>query len=72
MKAIIPEFSEVMDVYQAATYMRIVPDTLYKYALARTIPAFKFGNRWRFKKSLLDQWMDEQANKNVLKQPEPQ
>jgi hypothetical protein len=25
------------------------------------IPAFKLGNRWRFKKSKLDQWMEEQS-----------
>jgi hypothetical protein len=26
------------------------------------IPAFKLGNRWRFKKSRLDQWMEEQSS----------
>jgi hypothetical protein len=25
------------------------------------IPAFKLGNRWRFKKSKLDQWMEEKS-----------
>jgi len=25
------------------------------------MPAFKLGNRWRFKKSKLDQWMEEQS-----------
>jgi hypothetical protein len=26
------------------------------------IPAFKLGNRWRFKKSKLDQWMEEKSS----------
>jgi len=26
------------------------------------IPAFKLGNRWRFKKSKLDEWMEEQSS----------
>ncbi|MFZ0771957.1 MAG: helix-turn-helix domain-containing protein [Candidatus Sulfotelmatobacter sp.] len=26
------------------------------------IPAFKLGNRWRFKKSRLDQWMEEKSS----------
>jgi hypothetical protein len=25
------------------------------------VPAFKLGNRWRFRKSLLDGWMDEKS-----------
>jgi hypothetical protein len=25
------------------------------------IPAFKLGNRWRFKKSKIDQWMEEKS-----------
>jgi hypothetical protein len=39
---------------------------LYRYASEGFIPAFKLGNRWRFKKSLLDAWMDE---KSVVKPP---
>ncbi len=34
---------------------------LYRYASEGFIPAFKLGNRWRFKKSLLDTWMDEKS-----------
>jgi excisionase family DNA binding protein len=34
-------------------------DTLYKYVNEQKIPAFKLGNRWRFKKSKIDQWMEE-------------
>lgn len=48
---------EVMDVRQAAEYLGISTDTLYRYAAGGLIPAFKLGNRWRFKKSLLDEWM---------------
>jgi excisionase family DNA binding protein len=54
---------EVMDIRTAAAYLGISPDTLYKYALERVVPAFKLGNRWRFKKSRLDEWMDEQIAK---------
>jgi excisionase family DNA binding protein len=48
---------EVMDIRQAAEYLGISGDTLYRYASEGFIPAFKLGNRWRFKKSLLDAWM---------------
>lgn len=55
------EIREVMDIRQAADYLGISPDTLYKYASESFIPAFKLGNRWRFKKSRLDDWMDLQS-----------
>jgi excisionase family DNA binding protein len=53
---------EVMNVRQASQYLGVSPDTLYKYVGEQTIPAFKLGNRWRFKKSKLDQWMEEKSS----------
>lgn len=55
------EIREVMDIRQASEYLGISPDTLYKYAAEAFVPAFKLGNRWRFKKSHLDEWMDRQS-----------
>jgi excisionase family DNA binding protein len=52
---------EVMDIRQASEYLGISGDTLYRYASEGFIPAFKLGNRWRFKKTLLDSWMDEKS-----------
>lgn len=54
-------FREVMDVRQAADYLGITGDTLYRYASEGFIPAFKLGNRWRFKKDVLDAWMDQMS-----------
>jgi len=68
---------EVMDIRQASEYLGISGDTLYRYASEGFVPAFKLGNRWRFKKSLLDAWMDEksgvtpQAPAVVSKQKKP-
>ena len=59
---------EVMDIRQASEYLGISGDTLYRYASEGFIPAFKLGNRWRFKKALLDAWMDE---KSGVKAPTP-
>jgi excisionase family DNA binding protein len=52
---------EVMDIRQASEYLGISGDTLYRYASEGFVPAFKLGNRWRFRKSLLDAWMDEKS-----------
>lgn len=62
------ELREVMDIRQAADYLGISADTLYKYASDAFIPAFKLGNRWRFRRSRLDEWMDQQSG--VAERPE--
>ncbi len=59
---------EVMDIRQCAEYLGISTDTLYKYATEKFIPAFKLGNRWRFKKTKVDEWMDAQCSKSMEKQ----
>jgi excisionase family DNA binding protein len=53
---------EVMNINQASQYLGVSADTLYKYVGEQKIPAFKLGNRWRFKKSKLDQWMEEKSS----------
>jgi excisionase family DNA binding protein len=58
---------EVMNIRQASQYLGVSPDTLYKYVGEQRIPAFKLGNRWRFKKSRLDQWMEEKSTQMEAK-----
>jgi excisionase family DNA binding protein len=59
---------EVMNIRQASQYLGVSPDTLYKYVNEQKIPAFKLGNRWRFKKSRLDQWMEEKSSEVEVRQ----
>ena len=56
------EAREVMNIRQASQYLGVSPDTLYKYVSEARVPAFKLGNRWKFKKSKLDQWMEEKSS----------
>jgi excisionase family DNA binding protein len=73
MSAVEREVREVMDIRQASDYLGISPDTLYKYAADGFVPAFKLGNRWRFKLSRLDEWMDLRSSTGApLVQPQPQ
>jgi len=52
---------EVMNIRQASQYLGVSPDTLYKYVYEEKIPAFKLGNRWKFKKTILDSWMERKS-----------
>jgi excisionase family DNA binding protein len=55
------EIKEVMDIRAASEYLGISMGTLYRYVHEEKIPAFKLGNRWKFKKSVLDRWMERQS-----------
>ncbi len=55
------ETREVMDIREASEYLGVSRETLYKYVYAEKIPAFKLGNRWKFKKTILDRWMERQS-----------
>jgi excisionase family DNA binding protein len=63
------ETREVMDIRQAAHYLGISADSLYRYAATGFIPAFRLGNRWRFRKSRLDEWMDSRSGVNAPEEP---
>jgi excisionase family DNA binding protein len=55
------EIREVMDIRQAAHYLGVSADSLYRYAATGFIPAFRIGNRWRFRRSRLEEWMDSRS-----------
>lgn len=57
------EKNEVLTAEEAAEYLKIGLPTLYRYLRAGKLPCFKMGNLWRCKKSLLDDWMEEQSTK---------
>jgi excisionase family DNA binding protein len=56
------EAPEVMNIRQASQYLGVSADTLYKYVYEQKIPAFKLGNRWKFKKTMLDSWMERKSS----------
>lgn len=58
----VAESPEVMNIRQASEYLGVSPDTLYKYVSEEKIPAFKLGNRWKFKKTILDSWMERKSS----------
>ncbi len=56
------ESREVMNIRQASQYLGISRDTLYRYISEGMIPAFKLGNRWKFRKTILDRWMEKKMS----------
>jgi excisionase family DNA binding protein len=52
-----PTFEPVLNTEQAAALLGIHPKTLQKLARAGQILAFRIGRVWRFRASLLDEWL---------------
>lgn len=52
--------NEILTIEEVAEYLRLTPQTIYKWAQERRIPAVKLGKEWRFRRSVLDRWLDEQ------------
>jgi excisionase family DNA binding protein len=52
--------NEILTLEEVADYLRLTPQTIYKWAQERRIPAVKLGKEWRFRRSILDRWLDEQ------------
>ena len=41
-----------------AKYLKLKPQTVYKWAQEGRIPGTKLGKEWRFRRSILDEWID--------------
>ena len=55
-----PHEHEILTLEEVALYLRLKPQTIYRWAQEKRIPAVKLGKEWRFRKSILDRWLDEQ------------
>ncbi|MBE7560629.1 helix-turn-helix domain-containing protein [bacterium] len=53
--------TEILTAREASEYLKIALPTLYRYMKTDRIPSFRIGNRWRFKRSILDQWIADQT-----------
>jgi len=51
---------EILTLEEVAHYLRLKPQTIYKWAQEKRIPAAKLGKEWRFRRSVIDRWLDEQ------------
>ncbi|MBC8273848.1 MAG: helix-turn-helix domain-containing protein [Chloroflexi bacterium] len=53
----------LMTIDEVAKYLRIHKSTIYRLAKDRRIPASKVGNKWRFRKDVIDRWLSERESR---------
>lgn len=54
---------DILTIKEVAQYLKLTEKTTYRYALKGTIPGFKVGGAWRFRRSDINQWIDQQSKK---------
>jgi len=54
---------QLMTIKDAANYLKISSSTIYKLVEKGRIPALKVGGAWRFKRDILDDWLNNRSSK---------
>lgn len=53
--------NEIMTVREVAAYLKIKEKTAYRLTADGKIPGFKVGGSWRYKRTTIDQWIENQV-----------
>lgn len=54
-------FPEILTPEQAAEYLQLPVDVVLSYLEQRKMPGARIGDTWRIRRSMLDQWLDQQS-----------
>ena len=53
---------QLLTLEQVAEYLNVDKFTVYRLLAAKDLPAFKVGNQWRFKRKMLENWLQKNSN----------
>ena len=53
---------KLLTLEQVAEYLSVDKFTVYRLLADKELPAFKVGNQWRFKRRLLENWLQKNSN----------
>ena len=56
--------SDIMTIREVANYLKLNEKTTYRLVSDGKIPGFKVGGAWRFRKTEIDRWIEEQERNN--------
>ncbi len=55
---------EIMTLREVAQYLGLHVMTVYKLTRKGRVPAAKIGGQWRFKRAVLDEWLEGQMHRS--------
>ncbi len=56
------QHNDIMTLREVAKYLGLHVMTVYKLTREGRVPAAKIGGQWRFKREVLDSWLEAQMN----------
>lgn len=56
--------ADIMTIREVADYLRIAEKTAYRLASNGTLPGFKVGGSWRFRRAEVDGWIEAERQKS--------
>jgi len=61
----ISDTPDIMKIGEAARYLRIGKTKLYRLAQEGKVPCTKLGNEYRFKQTVLDEWLRDVSRSSL-------
>ena len=59
------QHSDIMTLREVAKYLGLHVMTVYKLTREGRVPAAKIGGQWRFKRGVLDSWLEAQMHRRA-------
>lgn len=56
--------ADIMTIREVADYLRIAEKTAYRLTSNGTLPGFKVGGSWRFRRVEVDGWIEAERQKS--------
>ncbi len=56
---------KLMTVKEVAEYLQLDEHTIYRMARKGEIPAYKIAGQWRFKRELIEQWLEKCVTRKI-------
>ena len=56
---------QIMTLREVAKYLGLHIMTVYKLTREGRVPAAKIGGQWRFKRDVLDDWLEDAMHRNA-------
>lgn len=63
--------SEFLTAEEVSQYLRIPLSTVYKLVTDKTLPAFRVGKHWRFRRETLQEWIKKQEKEQDQEKNQP-
>ena len=56
---------EILTLPEVAQLLKVAEKTVYTMAQKNEVPAFKVRGQWRFKRDVLDEWLEDAMHRNA-------